>query len=78
MKKRIKNKCIKNNIKCNHVDYEISIKDLVSDFTFWCKKFNKECDDENPCKCYCIKRGHFKQTDADRHLYFSKHLKLNF
>lgn len=70
MKKRLKNKCIKNNIRCSHADIEISMEDA----TFWCRKYNKECEKESYCKSYCIKKGHFKYINTL--LSFLKHLTL--
>lgn len=71
MKKRLKNKCIKNNISCSHTDIEISMDGYI---TFWCKKYNKECEKEYYCKSYCIRKGHFKYMNT--RLSFLKHLTL--
>lgn len=70
MKKRLKNKCIKNDIRCSHAEIEISRTGI----TFWCRKYNKECEKEFYCKSYCIKKGHYKYINT--RLYFLKHLTL--
>ena len=70
MKKRLKNKCIKNNIRCSHTEIEISGMDII----FWCKKYGKECEKEYYCKSYCIRKGHFKYINT--RLSFLKHLTL--
>ena len=71
MKKRLKNKCIKNDIRCSHAEVEIS---RVAGITFWCKKYNKECEKEYYCKSYCIRKGHYKYMNT--RLSFLKHLTL--